>query len=194
LKHQASTDPKTGLWNDRYFTKILENELSRSARSDRPLTVVVADLDLLRNINNTFGHLAGDTVLIGVARVLKESVRDYDVVARFGGEEFMILLPETHYKEAHARLELIRAAIEAAEFQVSTSIRPIKATMSFGIAGRNGEETSARDIIHNADLALYQAKLRGRNQTCVYSKGMAGLSDFPGNAESIAGITRCMPS
>jgi diguanylate cyclase (GGDEF)-like protein len=140
--------------------------------------VVVADLDLLRNINNTFGHLAGDAVLIGVAQILKKSVREYDVVARFGGEEFMILLPETHYKEAHARVELIRAAIESAEFQVQTNARPIKATMSFGIAGRNGEETSARDIIHNADLAVYQAKLRGRNQTCVYCKGMAGFSVF----------------
>lgn len=176
LKRQASTDPKTGLWNDRYFMQVLESELARSARHNRPLTVVVADLDLLRNINNTFGHLAGDAVLVGVARILKNLVREYDVVARFGGEEFAILLPETQYREAFQRVEVLRQAIEAAEFSASTCSKPIRATMSFGVAGRNGEENTGKDIIHNADLAVYEAKLRGRNQTCIFSKEMKGIT------------------
>jgi diguanylate cyclase (GGDEF)-like protein len=174
LKLQASTDPKTGLWNDKYFRKVLDEEMSRSRRSGRPLTVVLADLDLLRNINNTFGHLAGDRVLIGVAGILKESVRDYDTVARFGGEEFAILMPEVRPDEAFSRIEVIRKRVERASFEAPTSLRPIKATMSFGIAGQKGKGQQSPDmLIHSADLSVYEAKLRGRNQTCLYSDQLA---------------------
>ena len=136
LERQTEIDPKTNIFNHRYFEKALEDELSRAHRFDRPLAIVMADLDLLRNINNTYGHLAGDEVLIGVANILKDNAREYDVVARFGGEEFATLLPETTAEEAFEIVEQIRLEIEQAEFQVPTSISPIKATMSFGIASR----------------------------------------------------------
>jgi GGDEF domain-containing protein len=100
LERKTEIDSKTGLFNHEYFKTQLNNELPRANRFDRPLCIVLADLDLLRNINNTYGHLAGDEVLIGVAKVLKASVRDYDVVCRFGGEEFAILLPETTLAQA----------------------------------------------------------------------------------------------
>ena len=90
LERQSETDSKTGLFNHRYFKQQFESEFARAKRFDRPLSMIMADLDLLRNINNTYGHLAGDEVLISVAKVLKRSVRDYDIVARFGGEEFAI--------------------------------------------------------------------------------------------------------
>ena len=170
LERQTETDPKTGIFNARYFEQALLSELHRSNRFDRPLTVVMGDMDLLRNINNTYGHLAGDEVLIGIARILKNSTREYDVVARFGGEEFAILLPETKANEAMVHIEVIRKAIEAAEFSVQTSVTPIKATMSFGIAEREGFDQTHKDIIHNADAALYHSKLRGRNQVFVYSE------------------------
>ncbi|MEJ2266505.1 MAG: GGDEF domain-containing protein [Anaerolineales bacterium] len=169
LERQSEMDPKTGLFNAKYFSEGLTKEIERANRFDRPLTVVMADLDLLRNINNTYGHLAGDEVLVGVAKILKESVREYDIVARFGGEEFAILIPETHPQEVVEHIEEIRSLIENAEFTVPTSVTPIKTTMSFGIAGRQGFDQTAGDIVHNADTALYHAKLRGRNRVYVYT-------------------------
>ncbi len=146
----------------------MDNELARSNRFDRPLSIILADLDLLRNINNTYGHLAGDDVLIGVSKAMKDSVRDYDVVCRFGGEEFAILLPETTLSQAYARAEIIRKAIECIEFTVPTSVTPIHATMSFGVAHRENFSQPTDDIIHNADLALYHSKLSGRNRSFAY--------------------------
>ncbi|MGE5464373.1 MAG: diguanylate cyclase, partial [Syntrophothermus sp.] len=116
LERKTELDSKTGLFNHAYFKKQLDSELARSKRFDRPLSVIIADLDLLRNINNTYGHLAGDEVLIGVATAMKRSVREYDVVSRFGGEEFAILLPETTLEQAYEKAEFFRKAIEAMEF------------------------------------------------------------------------------
>ena len=168
LQRQTQIDPKTGLFNSKHFTQALEKELARAERFDRPLTVVMADLDLLRNINNSYGHLAGDAVLVSVAAIIKKKVRDYDVVARLGGEEFAILMPETTSEQAYPRVEEIRSAIEAGRVNVSTSVTPIRVTMSFGVASRERFGQTPEDIIHRADLAVYQAKLAGRNRTCHY--------------------------
>jgi diguanylate cyclase (GGDEF)-like protein/putative nucleotidyltransferase with HDIG domain len=171
LQRKTDIDPKTGLFNSRYFSQVLERELSRATRFDRPLTVVMADMDLLRNINNTYGHIAGDEVLIGVANILKSSFREYDVVSRFGGEEFAVLMPETTSDEAIPRVEDIRSTIERHNFEISTNHEPIKVTMSFGIAEREGFEQSKDEIVHNADKALYRAKLTGRNKVSVKRDG-----------------------
>jgi diguanylate cyclase (GGDEF)-like protein/putative nucleotidyltransferase with HDIG domain len=170
LERQSETDQKTGLFNHAYFKQHLENELKRANRFDRPLTIIMADLDLLRNINNTYGHLAGDEVLIGIANILKESVREYDVVARFGGEEFSILMPETTLSQGFERAELIRKAVEKAEFIIPTSVTPIKATLSLGVASREFFDQTGNDIIHNSDTALYHSKLKGRNQAYAYTQ------------------------
>ena len=163
LERQAISDPKTGVFNTRHFQQLLEAEMTRANRFNRPLTVVMGDLDLLRNINNVYGHLAGDQVLIRVAEILKNSVRDYDVVARFGGEEFTILMPETTLEQAVPRIESLRAAIAEADVEVMTSAEPIKTTMSFGLAQRESGEDRPEDIVHRADLAVYKAKFEGRN-------------------------------
>ena len=190
LERQTEIDPKTNIYNHRYFEKALEEELSRAHRFDRPLAIVMADLDLLRNINNTYGHLAGDEVLIGVANILKNNAREYDVVARFGGEEFALLLPETTTDEAFEIVEEIRCEIELAEFQVPTSISPIKATMSFGIASRENDAQKSKEILHNADAAVYHSKLRGRNRTYVYSEQIyQGLFKPFGPQDTGASIT-----
>jgi diguanylate cyclase (GGDEF)-like protein len=162
-------DSKTGLFNHTYFRKQLDSELARSNRFDRPLAVIIADLDLLRNINNTYGHLAGDEVLIGVANAMKQSVREYDVVSRFGGEEFAILLPETTLVQAYEKAEFFRKKIEEMEFTVPTSSTPIRATMSFGVAHRESFRQTSTEIVHNADLALYNSKLSGRNRTFAHA-------------------------
>jgi len=169
LERQTEIDNKTGLFNHEYFKQQVGNELKRANRFDRPLTIIMADMDLLRNINNTYGHLAGDKVLVGVARILKQSIREYDVAARFGGEEFAILLPETTIQQAYERAEFIRKTIEEMEFTIPTSVSPIRATMSFGIACRESFGQTTDEIIHNADTALYHSKLNGRNRAFAYA-------------------------
>jgi len=170
LQRRAESDPKTGLFNARHFSQALAREVARAERFERPLSVVMCDLDYMRNINNTYGHLAGDAVLIGVAALLRRSVREYDVVARFGGEEFAFLLLEATPEDVLPRVESIRAAIEAAAFSVSTSPTPVKVTMSFGIAGRRHAGQSAEEMLQNADKALYQAKKAGRNRVCLFAE------------------------
>lgn len=170
LERKTEIDSKTGLFNAKFFSKVLKKELERANNFDRPLTVVLADLDLLRNVNNTYGHLAGDEVLISVANILKNSLREFDTIARFGGEEFIILMPETTQDEAFDVIEEIRTAIDNTKFAIQARITPIKVTVSFGVAGRMGLNESPNEIIHNADSALYHSKLTGRNRTCVFTE------------------------
>ena len=148
---------------------LLRDDAARGARRGPPASsgrcrVIMADLDLLRDINNTYGHLAGDAVLAGVAQVFREQLRDYDVPARFGGEEFSILLPETAPQEALEIAERIRRAVAACEFEVETSSEPIHATVSLGVASFPRDGADANELVHQADLAVYRAKLQGRNR------------------------------
>ncbi len=134
LTKEAHTDAKTGLWNTRHFNEIFSVELDRAKRFGRPLAVIMADLDLLRNVNNTYGHLAGDAVLTRIGQIIRDSIRDYDLAARFGGEEFSIVLLEAEREGARAFANRLRHAIEQAEFVIPTSPTPIHVTMSLGVA------------------------------------------------------------
>ncbi len=164
LQEEARVDPKTGLFNARHFAAVLREEVIRAERFERPMSVVMADLDLLREINNTYGHLAGDAVLKGVAEIFRTQLREYDVPARFGGEEFAILLPETPPEQALEIAERIRRAVSAARFEIETSSEPIKASVSLGVAGFPKDGSNVNELIHQADLAVYRAKLQGRNR------------------------------
>jgi diguanylate cyclase (GGDEF)-like protein/putative nucleotidyltransferase with HDIG domain len=164
LQAEARVDPKTGLFNARHFAAALAEELGRAQRFERPLSLIMADLDLLRDINNSYGHLAGDAVLKGIAEVFRAQLRHYDVPARFGGEEFSILLPETPPEQAFEIAERIRRAVADRMFDVETSSDPIRATVSIGVAGYPKDGTDANELIHQADLAVYRAKLQGRNR------------------------------
>jgi diguanylate cyclase (GGDEF)-like protein/putative nucleotidyltransferase with HDIG domain len=164
LEAEARVDPKTGLFNARYFGHALNEEILRSERFERPLALIMADLDLLRDINNSYGHLAGDAVLKGIAEVFRTHLRHYDVPSRFGGEEFSILLPETSAQEAIEIAERIRKEVAQRSFDVETSSQPIRATVSIGIAAYPRDGQNANELIHQADLAVYRAKLQGRNR------------------------------
>jgi diguanylate cyclase (GGDEF)-like protein/putative nucleotidyltransferase with HDIG domain len=164
LEAEARVDPKTGLFNARHFGLALNEEITRAERFDRPLALIMADLDLLRDINNSYGHLAGDAVLKGIAAVFRTHLRHYDVPARFGGEEFSILLPETGSEEALEIAERIRKAVAERAFDVETSSQPIRATISIGVAAFPRDGRDANELIHQADLAVYRAKLQGRNR------------------------------
>ena len=174
LEEEARVDPKTGLFNTRHFTAALDDELERSTRLQRPLSLLMVDLDLLRVINNSYGHLAGDAVLQGIAAVFRRELRHCDVPARFGGEEFSVLLPETSPRGGGQDGQRIRRAVAASEFVVETSTDPIRATISIGVATFPDDGKNARELIHRADVAVYEAKLQGRNRVQV-AKGEQSL-------------------
>ena len=169
LRHASRTDPKTGLANAAWFLEQSEHELQRAIRLETTLSVLVADLDLLRNINNAYGHLAGDVVLKGVADVLRNEVRTYDIASRFGGEEFALLLPAADVEEALALAERIRSRVGRERFAIPTSVEPITATVSVGVATLGDHGSTIKELMHAADLALYRAKVEGRDRVRVAS-------------------------
>lgn len=162
LQMAARLDSKTELFNARYFTSALASELERAKRFDRPLSIVLADLDLLREVNNTYGHLAGDAVLRGVADVLRAQLRPFDIPGRFGGEEFAVALPEAGHDDAVAIAERVRQAVEGTVFDIPGG-GEVHATISLGVATFPGSD-SVEELINQADLALYRSKALGRNR------------------------------
>jgi diguanylate cyclase (GGDEF)-like protein/putative nucleotidyltransferase with HDIG domain len=180
LEEQARIDSKTGLFNARHFGATLTDELARAQRFERPLALIMADLDLLREINNTYGHLVGDEVLAGVADVFREELRHYDIPARFGGEEFAILLPETDAASALEIAERIRRRVAAKVFDVPAASEPVTVTISMGIACFPRDGGKPTELLHHADLAVYRAKLQGRNRVLEAGRDQALLrSDRP---------------
>jgi diguanylate cyclase (GGDEF)-like protein/PAS domain S-box-containing protein len=162
----ARRDPLTGLWNHNRILEHLIEELSRSDRLGTPVSVAMVDLDHFKQINDTHGHMVGDEVLREVSRRLAEVVRLYDKVGRFGGEEFVVVLPGTSQAEAEAAAERIRE--ELARAPVDTSVGPIEVTASLGVVTRQGElANDATTLLVAADTALYSSKESGRDRVTV---------------------------
>jgi diguanylate cyclase (GGDEF)-like protein len=159
LHAQSTRDPLTGLFNRRYMEDSLERELYRAAREDGTLGVIMADLDHFKDFNDQSGHVAGDAVLRSLANIMTSSVRAEDIVCRYGGEEFTILLPNANLDETRQRAETLRVAVAA--LVVSESQR---LTLSLGVAAFPGHGTTARELIETADSALYEAKSAGRDR------------------------------
>ncbi len=157
-KEWASLDGMTAVYNFRYFSERLEMEWNRAIRYEKPLSMIMIDLDHFKSINDTYGHMAGDKVLRDFAGLLKKYTRDTDIVARYGGEEFVVVLPETHYDDAYVVAEKLRSSTEEAEFKIDDSDEPVKITISLGISNYPTTAFTKDDLIYQSDQALYHAK------------------------------------
>ncbi|HJQ62977.1 MAG TPA: GGDEF domain-containing protein [Burkholderiales bacterium] len=157
----ATTDPLTGVFNRRTFIELAEQELARSRRAATPLSVMMLDLDHFKRVNDTYGHLTGDEVLVSFTRLIRDCVRRGDLVVRYGGEEFCVLLPATTLQAATALAERIRARCAAQPL----TARAFKVTVSIGLTAYSGDRAATLgDLLARADEALYRAKGEGRNQ------------------------------
>jgi diguanylate cyclase (GGDEF)-like protein len=158
LVEATRIEPKTGLHNLRHFEAALGQELGRAGRFDRPIALLMIDVDHLREVNTLHGHMAGDRALQGVAQALKRATRDYDVAARFGGDEFSVLLPETDLDGALVVAERVRAVVEE-----SARSGDVPVTVSIGAVSHRGAGVGAERLLALADQAAYEAKASGRN-------------------------------
>jgi len=163
LEKWATTDPLTELMNRRHFFELAERELEQTRRSSRPLSFIMLDIDHFKEVNDNYGHLIGDLALIKLAKLLKQQLRKVDFCGRYGGEEFILCLPDTPASGALEVAERIRNEVSQISIE-SAKDQPLTFTISLGIA-ENKNDKNVEDILKRADSALYNAKESGRNQT-----------------------------
>jgi diguanylate cyclase (GGDEF)-like protein len=171
----AVTDPLTGTFNRRTFLELADKEIARARRSKQPLSLVLFDLDHFKSVNDKYGHLAGDAVLKRFVEVAKMCLRQEDLMVRYGGEEFCLLLPQTNTNDASVMAERIRGATEYSLFSVKDGKdeRRINVTVSGGVAGIEDDLSEGIDsLVARADEAMYAAKAAGRNQVAVFPNGL----------------------
>ena len=168
IKNIAIYDTLTGLYNRRYFEERLVLDAQKSFYGGTPLSLVMADIDHFKKVNDTFGHTEGDRVLFEIANLLKASVRKKDTVARYGGEEFILILPETGLGEASMIAERIRKLVESTLFEIANA--RINLTVSMGISNFPSHRAKSKEeLVKMADQALYDAKRGGRNKVCIFT-------------------------
>ena len=173
IKNIAIYDTLTNLYNRRYFEERLEVEAQKSFFSDTSLSLVMVDIDHFKRVNDTFGHTEGDRVLCEIASLLKTSVRKKDTVARYGGEEFILILPEAGLEESSMIAERIRRLVEDTPFEIGQA--QINLTVSLGISNFPSHQArSKEELVKMADLALYDAKRRGRNRVNIFNEPKGG--------------------
>jgi two-component system cell cycle response regulator len=160
----AITDQLTGLFNRRYMTSHLDNLMASATKAGKPLSFVIMDIDYFKAVNDTHGHDIGDEVLHEFAKRIGENVRGIDLACRYGGEEFVVVMPETDSGFAYAVAERLRKSIETTPIAISRAPGKINITISIGIAASEGEHDTADALLRRADQALYSAKRNGRNR------------------------------
>jgi diguanylate cyclase (GGDEF)-like protein len=165
----ATVDKLTGVANRSSLLAALFNEVERSSRYNRPLSVAFVDIDHFKAVNDTHGHGVGDVVLRGVAQAIKANLRQTDVVGRYGGEEFMLLLAETEVEDGATLTEKLRDLVQRLRFAVDSNTT-ISVTISIGIAGGVGQQLRVDNLVRDADAAMYSAKSLGRNQTYIFAE------------------------
>lgn len=161
LREQAIRDPLTNLFNRRYLQETLERELAHAARSMLPLPLIMLDIDYFKRLNDQYGHKAGDLMLTQVADVLRKNCRRSDIACRYGGEEFLVVLPGASLDDAIRRAEDLRNHV--ADLCVPFPEKPLRATLSLGVAAFPEHGTTTDELLQAADAALYTAKADGRN-------------------------------
>jgi diguanylate cyclase (GGDEF)-like protein len=170
ISHNAATvDRMTGIANRPALLGMLFGEVERASRYNRPLSVGFVDIDRFKLVNDTHGHHVGDVVLRGVADVLRANVRATDMLGRYGGEEFMLILPETTVEDAASLAEKIRLLIAGTRFRIDNSVS-VEVTVSIGVAGGPGGNLRIDTLVRDADAAMYSAKSLGRDQVYVFSE------------------------
>ncbi|MEQ8666794.1 MAG: GGDEF domain-containing protein [Rhodospirillales bacterium] len=167
LLGQARTDPLTGAFNRRSFDSAARAEFSRARRHGGTLSVMALDIDNFKKLNDTFGHATGDDVIRTLAAICQDRLRESDIFARTGGEEFSILLPSTTSEEAMIAAEKLRDMLANTQIPVRQSDTPVRFTVSFGVAAYEDGDDSIEDLLHRADMRLYEAKRLGRNRVVV---------------------------
>ena len=164
-------DSKTGLYNHNFFVSRTNEELARCRRNKQSFSLIVMDIDNFKSFNDRYGHLAGDEVILCLADRLKHTLREGDILSRFGGEEFTVLLPETERKEAFTTAERLRTEVE--KMDVLYNDITLKITISLGVSTYDWvENLTEKTMIERADEALYKSKKRGRNQTTAFQSGL----------------------
>ena len=166
-QRRSLTDPLTGLWNFRHFEAQAAREFESAMRFDRPLSLLVLDVDHFKQVNDRLGHQAGDEVLREIARRIRESARAPDIVARYGGEEFVVLLPGADAEGAHITAERMRMRLSSTRYAVDAESEPVRVTCSIGVASAPAHATDAASLLRRGDEALYRAKEAGRNRVVV---------------------------
>ncbi len=166
IEKLATTDGLTGLYNHRRFQEKLSDEFKRLNRYSSPVSLILTDIDYFKKVNDTYGHPAGDLVLKGVSKIIREQIRDMDVAARYGGEEFAVILPGTEAEGAKNIAERLRHAVMNATF--SPDGKSLKVTISIGIATAPLDAKDKEELLERTDKALYHAKHNGRNQTVIW--------------------------
>jgi diguanylate cyclase (GGDEF)-like protein len=166
LRRRSMLDALTRTWNRGAIEEVLARELARAARDGSPLSVIMADVDHFKRVNDSFGHPAGDAVLNGVVRGMRSALRPYDAIGRYGGEEFLVVLPRCDAASARTIAERMRRRVESEPVETTASM--VSATLSLGVASAGAPlRRDPQALIETADGALYQAKERGRNQVVV---------------------------
>ncbi|MHB0977295.1 MAG: diguanylate cyclase, partial [Candidatus Aquicultorales bacterium] len=169
LKESSATDGLTGLPNHRNFEERLASEFHRARRYGAPLSLVMIDIDFFKEINDAYGHLGGNRFLRAAAKLIKENIRQADFAARYGGDEFVIILPETEDSEAMAVGEKLRRKAEASSIPLGGGTA--RATLSLGVSSLTSDMKRPTDLIEKADQALYEAKRTGRNKAALAGPG-----------------------
>jgi len=163
------TDELTQIYNRRHFINELEKEIERSKRFSTALSLIILDIDKFKYCNDTYGHIFGDKIIQSMAKFLSDTIRKIDFVARYGGDEFVIFMPETEKSRASVLAERLQKELSQYSFENHELPIKIKNSISIGIASFPNDAKNIDELIHNADIALYQAKKEGGNRICNFN-------------------------